>query len=233
MRSRTSRTAVLSGLVGLLLFLVACAGPAPSTDPPSADRTASATAGSDPGGGGGGPVKPRPSHTRITKPTTPRTTPPKTSPPKTSPPKTSPPVKAAMGKFSVPGYAVSSVAPDGRTATVTFAGLEAENGRESRTATIKLPLTGDTSHAVLEFSASGYAFTTRSADANLSMTVCGRKTGRTFGPGSDDDYVQTLSVGLRGARTCTITLTVQARPDTGIRDTAAAIDVLSLDAQFL
>ena len=112
--------------------------------------------------------------------------------------------------------------------------VETGTAESSRTLTTTVPVSGDTRDAVVEFAASGYAIADDSAKAKFTMTACGRKLGReTFRSGTDDDYVQTLSVPLRGAKQCTITLTVEVLPDQDVPDSSAVIDVLSLDAQFI
>jgi hypothetical protein len=55
---------------------------------------------------------------------------------------------------------------------------------------------------------------------------------RAFQHGSDEDYVQTVSVPLSGAHECTITLTVEIQPDPAVR-ADGYIDVLAIDGQFI
>jgi hypothetical protein len=246
MRTRTSLTAVLSAIIALLVAtiaaLTACAGPDVSADgvgpvPETADPAPAP--GPDPGGAarpggsgaGAGHKGTRPKQYDPTKKPPPEVAVP--TPTKSSP--APQPVPPKLGKASVPRGSTYSVSGDGQAFTMVYSTLTVETGsaESSRTLTTTVPVSGDTRDAVVEFAASGYAFADQSAKAKLTMTACGRKLGRTFRSGTDDEYVQNLSVPLRGAKQCSITLTVEVLPGQDVPDSTAVIDVLALDAQFI
>jgi hypothetical protein len=238
MRTRTSLYWVLSVLGGVLLatvvFLVACAGPSPSAGGPdpgpssSTDPDPAATAVAPPGGsgGGGGWTKPNTPPHHTTKPTPPKPT------HTTTPPKL--PVKPpAFGQASIPGGSSYSLADDRQAFTMVFSTVEIK-GQKSRTVKTTLPLTGDTSGAVIEFAVQGYAFTTEGATAKLRMTACGLDSGQNFHERFDDDYIFTMSVPLRGKHSCPITMTLSWQSDNDASDDIVAYaDILSLDARFI
>lgn len=233
MRSRTSLNAVLGALAGILLaavlFLVACAGPSVSADdPPStpgsarADPAPTGTVAQRGGSGAGGPETPIRHTSKPPAHPTPSTT--------AKPPK---PVHATLGQASVPSGATYSRSSDGQTFTMVFSSLEAKVDRRSRTAKTTVPISGDTSGAVLQLGVGGFAITTESATARLTVTACGQETGQYFDPEWDHDFVVDLAVPLRGRHSCTITMTVEWKPDDKVRDAEAYINVLSLDARFI
>jgi hypothetical protein len=254
MRSRNVLSAVLgaviAGLVAVIVFLGGCAGPgadAQTTDPapesPAPTGATPTTSHNPPagrvivrGGGSGGGHAVRHSglrHSTPTKPHTKLSTKPSTKP--STPPHDPPadPGPARLGTASVPTGATYDASPDGQAFNTVFSTLEAGTGEASskrQSTTVKI--TGDTRDAVLEVAVSGYALTDASTRAKVDVAANGRVVKRGFQAGSDEEFVERVSVPLRGAHECTITLTVEIQPDPAVR-ADGYINVSTVDGQFV
>jgi hypothetical protein len=133
----------------------------------------------------------------------------------------------------VPAGATYDASSDRQAFTTVFSTLEAGTGKAlSKKLSTTVKITGDTRDAALEMTVTGYAVTDASTIAKVGVAANGRTVQRAFQHGSDEDYIQTVSVPLRGAHECTITLTVEIQPDPAVR-ADGYIDVLALDGQFV
>ena len=253
MRSRTILSAVLgaviAGLVAVIVFLGGYAGPDANAEatPPETPAQASTAPHDMPArhSGRGNTSRPKavPTRTAPAKTATSKTAPKKTAskktaskktaPKKTAPSKTSPesPRPPRLGTASVPPGATYDATSDGQAFTAVFSTLEAStDGTLSKRLSTTIKVTGDTRDAVLELYASGYALTDASTTARVTVAANGRSVRRGFRPDWDDDFVQALTVPLRGAHECTVTLTVEVEPDPGAD---GYMDILALDGQFI
>jgi hypothetical protein len=221
MRSRTILSAVLgaviAGLVAVIVFLGGYAGPDANAEatPPETPGQAATAPHDKPArhSGRGNTSRPKTVPTKTARTKTART---KTARTKTAPTKTSPepPRPPRLGTASVPPGATYDASRDGQAFTAVFSTLEAStDGTLSKRLSTTIKLTGDTRDAVLELYASGYALTDASTTARLTVAANGRSVRRGFRQDWDDDFVQTLTVPLRGAHECTMTLTVEVQPD--------------------
>ena len=156
-------------------------------------------------------------------------------PPKITATPTRKAVPARLGDATVPRGATYIVSGDRQAFAVGYSTLVAGTAPypPSKSLSTTVPVTGDTQRAVLELSVSGYTVIDESTTAKLTITANGRTMARSFRTGTDDDYVHTFAVPLRGARQCGITLEVEVNPNPQVRDPSGVINVLSLDAQFV
>ena len=243
MRSRTILSAVLGAvivaLVAVIVFLGGYTGPDANAEatPPETPAQASTAPHDKPARHSGrcNTSRPRtvPTRTAPSKTTPSTTVPSRTAPKKTAPSKKSPdlPRPPRLGTASVSPGATYDATSDGQAFTAVFSTLEAStDGTLSKRLSTTIKVTGDTRDAVLELYASGYALTDASTTARVTVTANGRTVRRGFRPEWDDDFVQTLTVPLRGAHECTVTLTVEVQPDPGAD---GYMDILALDGQFI
>ena len=86
---------------------------------------------------------------------------------------------------------------------------------------------GYTHESVLKLAVQGYVLTDDATTARLTVTAGG--TGRTFafGTGTDTEFLRTVSVPLRGAQRCEITVRVEVAGDSG-----GYLNVASLDGEL-
>jgi hypothetical protein len=234
MRTRHSLTAAVIALIAILVGIIISllVGGRPSAiaqNPPPPTPTIT---GLDQG------VKTRPQPQKITRmpaPDRPTARPSSstrsttaTRPPTTMPPAIAPP---RLGPAEVPDGADYAVAADGQTFTTTFSTLEAgrDDDQLSRTLTTTVPISGS---ATLMLTVSGYAFTDASTTAKLTVTANGRTSTETFRPGTDRDVLHTMTVPMRKAGPCRITIEVEVVPDPQVRDAAGYLDVLALDGRL-
>jgi hypothetical protein len=248
MRTRDSLTAMIGVLsillAGAIIALVARAGPDATADvtgqvPATAGPVVAAP---DPGGavnrgGKGGGTRGGKGGGTASQSTAPKPIHPTTKPTPKPTHTTSPtpkPIPPRLGNASAPKGAAYSVSGDRQGFTMAYSTLEAGTGPYplGRSLSMTVPVTGDTRNAVLELSVSGYAFA-ESTTAKLSITANRRTITRSFRAGADDEFVQTLSVPLRGARQCTITLNLEVRPSFLVSEPTGYLTVSALYGQLI
>lgn len=132
-----------------------------------------------------------------------------------------------------------AISDDGLALTATFADMQADAdaGKTpdllvTRVFSAVLPIDGAGDDVEIAFATSGYAFVSDGADAYALLSVNGQSAIQQFPAGTDGDFVQQLSVTCAPGSPCHLVVAVVARRDPAYPDAAAALNPLSLDAQF-
>jgi hypothetical protein len=217
------------------------AGADPSATPPTAAASKASTSKASKSNGS----KPTASKPKAQTPQAPPdkgspskgTTPPGQQPPApvtTQPPRPTGPVR--FGKLTTAGQqSETNIAPDRRALTTTFDDFELvlENGEPAGSALTKsfsmtLPLTDGAAGETLRFHVQGYAFTGDGVRAQLTLRGGGRALVKGFGPGSDEDYLQTLELPATPGRTYQLSAVLEL--DAGTRTALDGyLNTLSID----
>lgn len=118
-----------------------------------------------------------------------------------------------------------SISPDYRAVATTFSKfvIETETGKGARecdltrSASIRLPVTGPAQAARAHFFAQGYVFADQGASARLTIRANGQVKAKRFPAGFDDSYVEGLEFPVTPGATYTLSVQweVHQDPDTG------------------
>jgi hypothetical protein len=132
-----------------------------------------------------------------------------------------------------------SISGDSLAATLTFAEIEAnvDAGKSddlfaARVFSAVLPLEGDGGEVDIAFAASVYAFASEGATGYALLSVNGQTAIQQFAAGTDDDFVQQLTVIAGPGSLCHLVVVAVAQRDPAYPDAGAAVRPVSIDAEI-
>ncbi|HYT88312.1 MAG TPA: hypothetical protein VEL76_06300 [Gemmataceae bacterium] len=131
-----------------------------------------------------------------------------------------------------------SVSPDKQAFTITCSDVEviADAGGPAPIATrvvsVVIPAEGLDDGVEISFRASGFAFVTEGA-AGLAMIIVNGDAGiEHLRPGTDNEFMQELTVDGSGASECRLSVVLIAERDSGKPDAIARLNILSIDGEI-
>ena len=132
-----------------------------------------------------------------------------------------------------------SISGDGLAFTLTFAEMEANVGAgksddlfAARVFSAVVPLEGDGDEVSIAFTASVYAFASEGATGYVLLSVNGQIAVQHFAAGTDDDFVQPLTVTAGPGSPLHLVVVAVAQRDPAYPDAAAAVRPVSIDAEL-
>jgi hypothetical protein len=115
-----------------------------------------------------------------------------------------------------------NIDPDGKALTILFSNRVASVGdtdpgvpNAAPAFDLSLPLTDDGQNSTATFYASGYAFVTKGATAHLMFSACGHTIAKTFGAGTDHDFVLPLELTAVPGSQCLVSFVLGADQASG------------------
>jgi hypothetical protein len=136
------------------------------------------------------------------------------------------------------GFSVS-ISGDSLAFTITFAEIEAtvDAGKSddlvaARVFSAVMPLEGDGDEVSIAFTASVYAFASEGATGYALLSVNGQTAIQQFAAGTDDDFVQPLTVTAGPGSLLHLVVVAVAQRDPAYPDAAAAVRPVSIDAEI-
>ncbi len=132
-----------------------------------------------------------------------------------------------------------SISGDSLAFTITFAKIEAnvDAGKSddlfaARVFSAVMPLEGDGDEVSIAFATSGYAFASEGATGYALLSINGQTAVQQFAAGTDDDFVQSLTVTAGPGSLLHLVVVAVAQRDPAYPDAAAALRPVSIDAEI-
>ena len=132
-----------------------------------------------------------------------------------------------------------AISGDGQAFTLTFAEIEADlDGGKSpdlfaaRVFSAVLPVDGDGGDVDIAFTAQGFAFATKGANAYAVLSVNGQTNVLPFSGDTDENFVQQLSITSGPASLCHLVMVAVVQRDPAYPDAAATLRPSSIDAEI-
>ena len=132
-----------------------------------------------------------------------------------------------------------SISGDGLAFTLTFAEIDAvvDAGKSEDLLTAcafsaVLPIDGTGDSVEITFSATTYAFVSEGANAYALLSVNGQSTIQQFPPGTDDDFIQQLTVSCVQGSFCHLVVAGVVQRDPAYPDAGAAVRPTSVDGEI-
>ncbi len=133
-----------------------------------------------------------------------------------------------------------AVSDDKRALTLTFSDLQVTVGNSkspapmsTRVFSLVLPLQGDEKKVEIEFVVQGYSLTPKGATATMICSVNGQTTVADFPGSSDQSFEQKLKFAAETPSECRLCVFLVVGRDSKNPETAAYLNVTSIDAEFL